>query len=82
VTFNGHPVLLTTEEFNLHLTLMSSPGKAFTRGKYASGSPCPFNSLPPALFLLNLCILFMPFLASMIIIVLRVEEKKKWLQDI
>ncbi len=31
VTLNGHPVLLTSHEFNLLLALMSSPGKFFTR---------------------------------------------------
>jgi hypothetical protein len=45
--------------------------------KYASGSPCPFNPQPPALSLLNSYILFMPSLTSMIIIVLRVEDKKQ-----
>ena len=31
VTLNGHPVVLTSHEFNLLLALMSSPGKFFTR---------------------------------------------------
>jgi DNA-binding response OmpR family regulator len=31
VTLGGHPVQLTPHEFNLLRTLMSSPGKVFTR---------------------------------------------------
>jgi DNA-binding response OmpR family regulator len=31
VTLNGHPVVLTSHEFNLLFALMSSPGKVFTR---------------------------------------------------
>jgi len=31
VTLNGHPVLLTSHEFNLLSAHMSSPGKVFTR---------------------------------------------------
>jgi DNA-binding response OmpR family regulator len=37
VTLNGHAVLLTPHEFNLLQTLMSAPGKVFTRDELLAG---------------------------------------------
>jgi DNA-binding response OmpR family regulator len=37
VTLNGHTVLLTPHEFNLLQTLMSAPGKVFTRDELLAG---------------------------------------------
>jgi DNA-binding response OmpR family regulator len=38
VTLNGRPVILTPHEFNLLQTLMSAPGKVFTRDELLAAS--------------------------------------------